>query len=463
MKGAGERGCVVVVDDDADMAELIALALDASGYRSITCSGAEPALAALSEHDVDAVVTDLNMPGMNGLEFCERVASNRPDLPIIIVTAHANLETAISSMRCGADDFVTKPLQVDALVHRVDKAVRGRRLRDEVKRLREVIDERKHFGEMLGTSPPMRAVFDLLARVVDSDASVLITGESGTGKELVAQALHHQGRRSEGPFVAINCSAMPAALLESELFGHAKGAFTGADGAREGLFVRANGGTLFLDEIGEMPVELQPKILRALQERSVRPVGGTEEIAFDVRIVAATNRDLESSVEDGRFREDLYFRINVIHVALPPLRARGRDILAIAQHFVDKVSTQEQKSVKGISSTAAEKLLNYTWPGNVRELRNCIERAVVLTRTTDLIVDDLPEKIRDYRTSHVLVSSEDPSELVPMEAVERRYIAKVLAAVGGNKSHAAKTLGFDRKTLYRKLERYQIEYEPPDV
>ena len=286
--------------------------------------------------------------------------------------------------------------------------------------------------------------------------SVLVTGESGTGKELVARALHAGGRRARGPFVAVNCAAVPEPLLESELFGHVRGAFTDAKEARAGLFQQAAGGTLFLDEIGDMPLPLQPKLLRALQERTVRPIGGSQEIPVDVRIVAATNRDLEEAIEDRRFREDLYFRINVVQLPLPALRARGGDVLELAQHFVARFASRAGKSVVGISPAAAERLLAYSWPGNVRELQNCVERAVALTRYDHIAVDDLPEKIRDYRRSHVLVTSDDPSELVPMEEVERRYILRVMEAVQSNKTAAARILGYDRKRLYRKLEKLGI-------
>jgi len=300
----------------------------------------------------------------------------------------------------------------------------------------------------------MKKLYELLERVAESEASVLVTGESGTGKEMVAQVLHRRGRRRNGPFVAVNCAAMPETLLESELFGHAKGAFTDARNSRTGLFVQASGGTLFLDEIGDLPLGLQPKLLRALQERVVRPVGGDSEVPFDVRLVAATNHDLETAVEEGRFREDLYFRINVIPVEVPPLRMRGTDVLLLAQRFAEEFAVQAGKQVIGLSSAAAKKLLAYTWPGNVRELRNGIERAVALTRFEQITVEDLPEKVRDYQGSHILVAADDPSELVPLEQVERGYILRVLDAVGGNKTLAARVLGLDRKTLYRKLERY---------
>ncbi|MBM4092937.1 MAG: sigma-54-dependent Fis family transcriptional regulator, partial [Planctomycetes bacterium] len=293
-----------------------------------------------------------------------------------------------------------------------------------------------------------------LSRIADSEASVLIAGESGTGKELVARAIHRRSRRSGHPFVAVNCAALPDALLESELFGHAKGAFTDARAARKGLFLEAESGTLFLDEIGDFPLATQAKLLRALEEQRLRPVGGDREVPFDVRILSATNRDLEAAVEEGRFREDLFFRINVIQVEIPPLRARGGDILLLAQHFASIFATRAGKQVTGISDAVAEKLMSYSWPGNVRELRNVMERAVALTRYEKLAVDDLPEKIRDYQSSRMVIGGNDPADLMPLEEVERRYIVHVLSAMGDNKSNAARVLGLDRKTLYRKLRQF---------
>jgi two-component system response regulator HydG len=309
--------------------------------------------------------------------------------------------------------------------------------------------------DFVGGSPAVQDMYRFIEQVATTEASVLITGESGTGKEVVARALHR--RRSPGAaFVAVNTAAIPETLLESELFGHVRGAFTGATSDRPGMFVQANGGTLFLDEIGDMPLPLQAKLLRALQDRVVRPVGSDREVEFDARLVTATHHDLESDVEAGRFRQDLYFRINVIHIPVPPLRSRGADVLLLAQKFVERFGAPVGKRVTGISPEAAERLLAYAWPGNVRELENAIERAVAVTRFEAIAVDDLPERIRSYRASHVLVASDDPAELLSMDEVERRYIARVLEATGGNKTQAAKVLGFDRKTLYNKLERYKL-------
>jgi two-component system response regulator HydG len=446
---------ILVVDDDASMCETLAVGLEPHGFTVRWTTSPNEALDQLDGGDYEAVVTDLNMRGMNGIELCERIAADRPDLPVIVITAFGSLDTAIAAIRAGAYDFITKPLEIDALILALERALTHSRLRAEVKRLREQLgDASGRFEDLIGASPAMRRVHEMLERIVDSDASVMITGESGTGKEVVARALHRRGRRRDGPFVAVNCAALPETLLESELFGHARGAFTDARSARSGLFVQANGGTLLLDEITEMPLALQPKLLRALQERVVRPLGGDNEVPFDVRLITATNRDLETAVEEGRFRADLFFRVNVIHVPLPPLRARGGDILLLAQRFIGQYGARSGKQVTGLSPQAAERLLAYAWPGNVRELENCIERAIALAQHDHILPDDLPEKVRAYRRSHVLVASDDPAELVPLEEVERRYILRVMEAVGGNKSQAAQVLGLGRKTLYRKLEAY---------
>ena len=448
------NGKILIIDDERSVCETLHAALGKKGYAVAWRTSAEEGFAQLLAEDFDAIVTDIHMRGLSGLELCERVVQNRPDLPVVVITAFGSMDTAIAAIRAGAYDFITKPFETEALRMTLERAVRHGRLREEVKRLRRAVAEKQSVDEIVGASTAMRGVYDMIERVADSTASVLVTGESGTGKELVARALHRRGPRRAGPFVAINCAALPEALLESELFGHARGAFTDARAARAGLFAKADGGTLFLDEIGEMPVGLQPKLLRALQERKVRPIGGDAEVPFDARIVTATNRDLESAVEERAFREDLFYRINVVHIELPPLRSRGADVLLLAQRFTEHFAAAAGRAVKGLSAAAADKLLAYAWPGNVRELSNCIERAVALARYDELAVEDLPEKIRSYRRSHVVVAAEDPSELVSLEEVERRYILRVVETVGGNKTMAAQVLGLDRATLYRKLVRY---------
>ncbi|MDB4927672.1 MAG: acetoacetate metabolism regulatory protein AtoC [Myxococcaceae bacterium] len=447
------KGRVLVVDDDRSTCEVLAERLGFRGFAVEWRTSAEEALVLLGREPFDVVVTDLQMRGMNGIALCERVATNRPDVPVVVITAFGSLESAVAAIRAGAYDFVTKPFDIEVLALSVQRAVQLRGLREEVRGLRRTVADSTHFEEVLGASPPMARMYELLERVAASDASVLITGETGTGKELVARALHRRsGRR--GPFVAINCAAMPEALLESELFGHAKGAFTDAREARVGLLPQADGGTLFLDEVGDMAPGLQAKLLRALQERRVRPLGAVAEVAFDARVLAATHRDLETAVEEKRFRDDLYYRLNVVKVEVPPLRARGGDVLLLAQRFLEHFARRAAKPIGSWSAPAAERLLAYAWPGNVRELQNCVERAVALTRYEQIAVEDLPEKVRAYRSAYVVVAADDPSELVPLEEVERRYILRVMEAVAGNKTAASQVLGIERATLYRKLDRY---------
>jgi len=450
------KGKILVVDDDASMTELLSERLRRRQFDVTTAQGAAEARVAFDNAQPDVVVTDLNMPGQSGLQFCEWVVTNRADTPVILITAFGSLDTAVAAIRAGAYDFITKPFEIDVLAIALERAIKHRELRHEVTRLRSLLDTARGMRELLGESPVMRELKELLGRVADSQASVLVTGESGTGKEVVARLLHQKGPRADHPFVALNCAAMPEHLIESELFGHVKGAFTDARTDKVGLLVQANQGTLFLDEIGDMPLSLQPKLLRVLEERKVRPVGGGKEVSFDVRLISATHRDLEDAIVQNQFREDLYFRLNVIQVALPPLRARANDVLLLAQHFVNAFAEQTGKAVKGLSPEAAERLSSYAWPGNVRELRNAIERSVALTQHENIIVDDLPERIRAYKVSHVLVASQDPEELVNLAEVEKRYIARVLGAVGGNKSTAARILGIDRTTLYKKLQQYKI-------
>ncbi len=447
-------GSVLVVDDDQSACELLEIMLRREGLTVEWRTSGLDALELVAERDFDVILTDLGMATFGGAELCERILAIRPEVPVVVVTGDASFDAAVAAIRAGAYDFVTKPVDTAILALVVGRAVQHGQLHQEVKRLRRAVVDTRSGGRLLGESTAMKRVFDLVARVADSDASVLVMGESGTGKELIARALHDQSARRAGPFLAVNCAAMPPALLESELFGHVRGAFTDAKVARTGLFAQATGGTLFLDEIGELPIEMQPKLLRALQERVVRPVGGNEEVPFDARIVTATNRDLESEVDDKRFREDLYYRINVVRVDAPALRDRGSDVLLLAQHFVERFGARSNKAVRGIHAAAAEKLVAYDWPGNVRELENCMERAVALLRFDEVTVDDLPEKIRQYRADRLVFAVDALGEVVTIDELERRYIHRVLTLVGGNKSRAADLLGLDRRTLYRRLDRY---------
>jgi two-component system response regulator HydG len=447
---------VLWVDDDSSAQEVLTSAMKRRGFAlTWKTSGAE-ALQALAEQDFDVMVTDLHMPNMDGLALCERVVASRPALPVVVITGFGNLEASIGAIRAGAYDFIAKPLDIEFVRMTLVRAVQYSSLREEVQRLRQTTGKAVDVTTLRGSSSEIEKVRRLIDRISDSNAIVLISGESGTGKELVAQALHNRSRHAAGPFIAINCAAMPEALLESELFGHVKGAFTDARTARRGLFLKANGGTLFLDEIGEMPVGVQAKLLRALQERKVRAVGGDAEEAYDARIITASNRDLEDEVRERRFREDLFYRIDVVRVVLPTLRARGNDVLVLAQHFIKRYAAQAGKQVTGMSASVAQKLLAYAWPGNVRELQNCIERAVAFAQFAVLEIDDLPEHVLNFRSSNLEVPGLGPTEMLTMDEVERRYILRVLGQTRGSKTAAASVLGFDRRTLHRKLERWGL-------
>jgi two-component system response regulator HydG len=446
-------GEILVVDDDEATCELIEAVLGAENLRVTWRTHPRAALDVARGRSFDAVLTDLEMGSMDGLELAKQLMGLDPELPVVVVTGHADLANAVRSLRSGVYDFLTKPLDTKLLLAATRRAVERRRLQREVHRLRGEVDRATGFASMVGESRPMQKVFELIDRVSPTDASVLVTGESGTGKELVARALHDRSSRSEGPFVALNSAAVPASLLESELFGHVRGAFTGAASGREGLFLAANHGTLFLDEIGELPLDVQPKLLRALQERVVRPVGGDRETKLDVRIVCATNRDLAEDVARGKFREDLFYRINVVQIDVPPLRDRGSDVLLLAQRFIERIAERHGKSVVGFSEGFAERLLAYGWPGNVRELENAIDRAVALTALDRVEVRDLPEAIRLHRSERMEPEADDIEQLVTLGELEDRYLRRVLRVVEGNKSHAARILGIDRRTLYRKLDR----------
>jgi DNA-binding NtrC family response regulator len=442
----------LIVDDERAECEMFADALRDAGFEA--CWELDPlaALAQLETQPFDVVVTDLNMAGLSGNELCRRIKVLKPNLPVVVVTAFGSIDAAVEAMRAGAYDFVTKPFDVDTIGLVLERAVENHELRAEVDALRRVVDTSQRYGALIGSSEPMRRLYATVDQLSQGDATVLLTGESGTGKELVAREIHARGPRRERPFVAVSCAAMPESMLESELFGHEHGAFADARHRRDGLLVAAQGGTLLLDEIRDMPLSLQGKLLRALEERTLRALGSNRDVPFDVRIIAATNRDLEAAVEQGSFRQDLFYRINVIHVELPPLRSRGGDALLLAQSFLGELAVRSGRPIAKLTAAAAERLSTYDWPGNVRELRNCVERAVTLSHSSLVDVQDLPRKVRDFQPRHLLIAADDPSELLPLEEVERRYIARVIQACGGNKSKAARVLGIGRKTLYRHLE-----------
>jgi len=447
---------LLIVDDDAALLDLLETDLTRRGFEVRTCRRADEAAKRMVEFECDAVLTDLNMPGMSGVELCRKIAETRRDVPVVVITAFGSMDAAVSAIRAGAYDFVTKPIELDLLTLVLERAVKHRRLGAQVRLLEERLDRADTFERLIGESDAMRTLFDRIARIANSDASVLITGESGTGKELIARALHERSARKSGPFIAVNCAAVPETLLESELFGHVRGAFTDAKKARKGLLQEAHGGTLLLDEIGDLPLGLQPKLLRVLEERCVRPLGETQSVPIDIRLLASTHQDIEAAVEEGRFRQDLFFRINVIQLEAPPLRERGGDILLLAQRFLQEFAARARKEIERLSESFAERLLAYPWPGNVRELRNAMERAVALTRLNELTIDDLPDRIREHKPTTMPVWGEGAESLISMDALERRYIVHVLHAAGGNKTRAARILSFDRKTMYRKLEHFGI-------
>lgn len=448
------RGDVLLVDDDRELRETLAEALRTEGFVVEAVGRGADALAQLRARPFDVVLTDLRMQGMDGLELCRQARAAAPTIPVVVITGFGDLAAAVEAIRAGAYDFLAKPVAEEALTIALDRAVEHARLNTQLQALQERIDEAWTDSELLGDSQAMQHLRDLTRRAAATCTTVLVTGETGTGKELVARALHTHSSRSAAPFVAVNCAAVPEALLESELFGHAPGAFTDAKTERRGLFQRAHGGTIFLDEVGDMPLPTQAKLLRVLQERTVRPVGSDEEVEVDVRVVAATHTDLEAAIEDGSFRKDLLYRLNVIQLTTPPLRNRGNDVLLLAHHFLRQQAARMGRRVTGITSECAARLLAYDWPGNVRELQNCIERAVALTQHTTLSVGDLAPKVQAWQAS---LAPGAEVELVTLAQVERRHVLAVLQAVDGNKAKAASILGIGRKTLYRKLEQYEGE------
>ena len=441
------------------MCEMVELDLRERGFAVDWCTTMAEAFTRTSvPGSYDAVVTDLNLRTGTGLDVCRELGARDPSLPVIIITAFGSIESAVQAIRCGAYDFITKPFEFDTLALTLERAVQHRALQLEVTRLRRVVAQNPpRFAELLGTSPPMQELFRMLHRLADTVTTVLVTGESGVGKELVARALHQESRRKDMPFVAINCGALPETLLESEFFGHVKGAFTDARADRLGVFREANGGTLFLDEVGELPLSLQPKLLRVLQERLVRPLGANREIPVDVRIVCATNVDLRDAVEQGRFREDLFYRLDVVHLEVPPLRSRGTDVLLLAEAFLERLGKREGRAAPRVPPHLAARLLAYEWPGNVRELLNLLERVMALSIGDTIQEEDLPERIRRGGLA-VIPDAAEPGTVLPLAEVEKRYILKVLGLCDGNKRKAAVALGLDRSTLYRKIQAFG---EPP--
>jgi DNA-binding NtrC family response regulator len=447
---------IAVLDDEARLVAILEMVLRRGGYEVEGFTSPEAALAALDARRFDLLLTDLKMPGLDGLGVVERVRASDADIPVVVMTAHATIATAVAALRLGAFDYVEKPFDNDALLAVVARALDHSRLARENRYLRAELASRHGSAAIVAESPALLRVLDLVRRAARSDATVLVTGESGTGKELIARAVHVQSDRVGGPFVAVNCKALAAGVLESELFGHERGAFTGAERARAGLFERAAGGTLFLDEIGETAPEFQAKLLRVLQDKRVTRVGGGEERALDFRVVAATNRDLKAEVEAGRFREDLYFRLAVIPIHLPPLRERREDVLALARHFFVRAAAERRPPLEGWTPEVEAALHRHDWPGNARELENAIERGVALARgprieLADLLLDAEPP------AAGAAAAGDDAPLAAWLDARAAERIREVLAASGGSRAEAARRLGVDRTTLWRWMQRLGIE------
>jgi DNA-binding NtrC family response regulator len=442
---------ILIVDDDRDMRMSLADLLSEEGYTVEACQTGVDALAAVERSHPALLITDLVMKGMQGLELLRTAKQRDPYLAVVVITAFGTIETAVEAMRLGAFYYITKPFKSGDLLLLVERALEEKYLRTEVQRLRREVESHYHFGRIIGKSAAMQQVFALTDRLKDSQIDILLTGESGTGKDLLARSLHYQSARKDGPFVAVNCAALPEQLLESELFGYVRGAFTDARTDKKGLFVEAHGGTLFLDEVGELPLSVQAKLLREIEDKEVRPLGATKGEKVDVRIMAATNRDLRRAVADGKFREDLFYRLNVIELHLPPLRERPEDVPLLIQHVMEN-STQPTR-VKRISSEALRVLLNHSWPGNVRELKNTLERALVLCQGEEISIEDLPPHLTAAKGGVTSLRAAFLSQR-SLADIEREYILAGMELTGGNKKEVADILRVDRKTLYRRLEEY---------
>ena len=443
---------ILVVEDEELMRSILRKLLEDEGYDVFTADTAESALTVFPENDVAVTLTDIKMSGMDGIELLDRIKSIDEEAVVIIMTAYSSVDSAVAALRMGAYDYITKPFVNEDLLQTVKNAVQQRELFRENRALRRELNKQYTFSEIIGKSDSLQHIFRLVQKVASTNANVLIQGESGTGKELVARAVHFNSERSSKPFLAVNCGALPESLLESELFGHTKGSFTGAVADKKGLFRSAAGGTMFLDEIGEMPLALQVKLLRALQEHEVTPVGSATPVKFDARIIAATNKDLEIEVAENRFREDLFYRLNVVEISVPPLRERREDIPLLVKHFISKSARSQNAAEKGISHDAMSALANYPWHGNVRELENAIERAFILSGD-EIDLESLPPKIRQ-NANHTFGIRDTDGFRPTLEEMERRYVMEIMRGVGDDKSKAANILGIDVSTLYRKLKRY---------
>lgn len=447
---------ILVVDDEESLRRVTQVQLQQSGYDVTTAASGDEAFERLAAAPVDLVLTDLKMPGMSGLQLLKRVRAEYPEVAVIVITAFGTVETAVEAMRSGAYDYITKPVNLDELRLVLSRALEHLDLLEEVRSLRTSLDEKYGFEHILGRSKVLLYVLDMASRAARTDSTVLIRGETGTGKELLAKAIHFNSPRKERPFVTINCGAIPKDLLESELFGHVKGAFTGALAHKRGKAELAGGGTLFLDEIGELPIELQVKILRLIQQGEIEKVGAAETEVVDVRIIAATHRNLLAMAEDGTFREDLYYRLAVIPLELPPLRERAADVPELVQHFLSKAKAKQRRPDLSLPPALLPYFSAYRWPGNIRELENVIERLVVLTRGDEIAINDLPDFLRRERPALEVLHLDLPPQGVSLEAVEKELILRALKMSNWNQTQAARYLDLSRKTLIYRMEKYGI-------
>jgi two-component system response regulator HydG len=457
--GQARSGTLLLVDDDPLPLGVLRATLTAERFQTLSAESGAAALALLDQHahEIDCVLTDLYMPGVSGMDVLMYVRERWPEISVIVLTGRADVQTAVSAIRAGAYDYLVKPVDTgEALPTVLRRAIEHHRLLTRNRYLEQKLDAAERFGGLIGNCRPMRQVYSSVSHVASTDATVLVLGESGTGKELVARSVHEQSARAGRAFVAINCGALTETLLESELFGHERGAFTGAVARRHGLFEEASGGTLFLDEVGELSPATQVRLLRVLQERHVRPVGSNRSVPIDVRVIAATNRNLEEEVAARRFREDLFYRLNVVAVELPPLRARGDDVLLLAHHFLAKHAARHQKAVTGIAPAALDLLMTHDWPGNVRELENAIERAVILNRGAQIAIEALPLSLRNGSSLPRSATVNNESLVEARARFERRYLSDALDAASGNLSSAAKQAGMDRSNFRRLLKRYGV-------
>jgi DNA-binding NtrC family response regulator len=455
------RGSLLVVDDESTQREMLSSILNRAGYRVAAAGDGEEALDRLGKESFDLLLTDQRMPGMDGLTLLDRTRTVRPELPVVLMTAYGSVSDAVQAMKRGASDYLTKPFEKEELLLVIERALRQRRLEDEVVSLRGALKERYRLGNIIGTSPGMQEVFSLVERVAHTDVPVLIQGESGTGKELIARALHENSPRATGPFVALNCAAVPEGLLESEFFGHERGAFTGAHRSHAGRFEQARGGTLFLDEIGAMRVDLQAKLLRAIQEKEIQRLGSSSTVSVDVRIVAATCDDLEEAVRRKAFRDDLYYRLNVVPIHLPPLRERREDVPLLLDHFLSAATRKFGREPLGATPEVLDRLQDHPWPGNVRELENCVERMVVLARSSRLSLEDLPPAVRKGPEARegAAAGLDLPPGGVSLVELERRLISQALRRSHGRLRPAAQLLGISYKTLQYRIRKHGLEPE----